>query len=61
MSKESSMTKSKTYFQQVPVEVAKRVAEAESKGNSIEALKPKRKSLNGSGLAELKPDEVQDL
>jgi hypothetical protein len=61
MSKESSMPKSKTHFPVVPVEIAKKVAEAESKGHSIEALKPKKKSSNGNGLEELKPDEDEEL
>ena len=55
------MPKSKTHFPVVPVEIAKKVAEAESKGHSIEALKPKKKSSNGIGLAELTPDEDKDL
>jgi hypothetical protein len=54
------MPKSKTHFPVAPVEIAKKVAEAESKGHPIEALKPKKKSSNGIGLAELKPDE-EDL
>jgi hypothetical protein len=61
MSKESSMPKSKTHFPVVPVEIAKKVAEAESKGPSTEALKPKKKSSNGIGLVELKPDKEEDL
>jgi len=59
MSKEISMTKPKTHFPVVPVEIAKKVAEAESKGHTIEALKPKKKSSNGIVLAE--PDEDEDL
>jgi hypothetical protein len=55
------MPKSKTHFPVVPVEIAKKVAEAESKGHSIEALKPKKKGSNGTGVAELKPDEDADL
>jgi hypothetical protein len=55
------MPKSKTHFQQVPVEFAKKVAEAESNGHSIEVLKPKKKSSNGIAVAELKPDEDEDL
>jgi hypothetical protein len=55
------MLKSKTHFQQVPVEIAKKAAEAESNRRSIEALKPRKKSSNGNGLAELKPDEEEDL
>jgi hypothetical protein len=52
------MSKSKTYFPQVPVEVAKKVAEAESHGYATEPLKrPKKKSSNGDGLTELKQDE----
>jgi hypothetical protein len=34
------MPKSKTHFPVVPVEIAKKVAEAESKGHLIDALKP---------------------
>lgn len=56
-----SMPKSKTHFPQVPVEIARKVAEAESKGHAIEALAPKKKSSNGNSLAELKPDAVEDL
>ena len=55
------MTKSKTHFPVVPVEIAKKAAEAESKGHPIEALKPKKKISNGDGLVELKPDEDEDL
>jgi len=55
------MPKAKMHFPVVPLEIAKKVAEAESKGRSIEALKPKKKSSNGYGLAELKPDEDEDL
>jgi hypothetical protein len=55
------MPKSRTHFQQVPVEMAKKVAEEESKGHLIDALKPKKKSSNGNGLAEQKPDEDKDL
>jgi len=55
------MPKLKTHFPVVPVEIAKKVAEAESKGYLIEALKPKKKSSNGNGLVELKPDEDGDL
>jgi len=55
------MTKSKTHFPVVPVEIAKKVAEAESKGFSTGALKPKKKSSNGIGLEALKPDEEEDL
>ena len=52
------MPKSKTYFPQVPVEVAKKVAEAESRGYAAEPPKrPKKKNSNGNGLTELKPDE----
>ncbi len=54
------MTKSKTHFPVVPVEIAKKVAEAESKGHLIDPLKPKKKSSNGIGLEALKPDE-EDL
>jgi hypothetical protein len=55
------MTKSKTHFPVVPVEIAKKVAEAESKGHLIEALEPKKKSSNGNGLVEPKPGEDEDL
>ena len=55
------MTKSKTHFPVVPVEIAKKVAEAESKGYLIDALKPKKKSSSGNDLVELKPDEDEDL
>jgi hypothetical protein len=55
------MPKAKTHFETVPVEIAKKVAEAESNGNSIEELKPKKKSSNGIGVAELKPDEDEYL
>jgi hypothetical protein len=55
------MPKSKTHFPVVPVEIAKKVAEAESKAHFIEALKPKKKSSNGIAVAELKPDEDADL
>ena len=52
------MPKSKTYFPQVPVEVAKKkVAEAESRGYAAEPLKRPKKNSNGNGLTELKPDE----
>ncbi len=55
------MLKSKTHFEQVPVAIAEKAAKAESNGHSIEALKPKKKSSNGIGLAELKPDGDEDL
>jgi len=51
------MPKSKTHFQQVPVEIARKVAEAESNGHSIDTLKPKKKSSNDIALAEPTPDE----
>jgi hypothetical protein len=55
------MPKSKTHFQQVPVEIAKKVAEAESNRQSIDLLKTKKKSSNGIAAAELKPDKDEDL
>ena len=55
------MPKSKTHFPVVPVEIAKKVAEAESKGHLIDALQPKKKNSNGNGLASLTPDEDKDL
>ena len=55
------MPKSKTHFPVVPVEIAKKVAEAESKGHLIDALKPKKKSSSGNGLVELEPDEEEDV
>lgn len=55
------MPKSKMHFPVVPVEIAKKVAEAESKGQAIGALTPKKKSSNGNGLSELKPGEEVDL
>jgi hypothetical protein len=55
------MPKSKMHFPVVPVEFAKKVAEAEFNGHSIEALKPKKKSSNGIAPAELNPDEEVDL
>jgi hypothetical protein len=54
------MLKAKTYFPQVPVEIAKKVAKAESNGHATEALKrPTKKSTNGRGLAEPIPDEEE--
>jgi hypothetical protein len=54
------MLKSKTHFPQVPVEIAKKVAKAESNGHATEALKlPTKKSTNGCGLAERTPDEEE--
>jgi hypothetical protein len=48
----------KTHFEQVPVAIAEKAAKAESNGHSTDLLpKPMKKSLNGKGVAELKPDE----
>lgn len=55
------MPKSKTHFEQVPVAIAEKVAKAESNGHSIEALKLRKKSSDGIGLAEPSPDEDEDL
>ena len=48
------MPKTKTHFEQVPLEIAKKAAEAESNGdakasNALE--QPKKKSPNGSASA----------
>lgn len=53
------MPKFKTYFPQVPVEVAKKVAEAEANGHASERLqRPTKKSANGNALADPKPGEA---
>jgi len=47
------MLKSKTYFPQVPVEIAEKVAKAESIGHATEALKqPKKKNLSRDAPAD---------
>ena len=51
-----SMAKAKTYFPQVPVEIAKRVAAAESDGRAAELLKTLKKSPNGHAPADHKAD-----
>lgn len=52
------MTKTKTHFPQVPLEVAKKVAEAESNGSAKDTLEgPKNKSSNNNALAVPKVDE----
>ena len=56
-----SMLKSKTHFQQVPVEIAKRVAVAEAKRHAADALlRETKKSSNDSGLVKAEPDEGED-
>lgn len=54
------MPKSKTYFPQVPVEIAEKVAETESNGHASEPLQrpTKKKSANGNALADPKPGEA---
>lgn len=54
------MPKTKTHFPQVPVEIAKKVALAESNGEATvsDALKqPKKKGSNGNALAIPEVDE----
>lgn len=54
------MPKSKTYFPQVPVEIAERVAKAESNGHATEALKqPKKKNSSRDAPADSKLDEEE--
>lgn len=52
------MPKSKTHFPQVPLEVAMKVAEAESNGNASDTIeRPKNERSNGNALAVPKVDE----
>lgn len=46
------MTKAKTHFPQVPVEIAKKVAAAESNGQASEPVKLATKKPNGSASAD---------
>ena len=49
------MPKTKTHFPQVPVEIAKKAAEAESKREASEAIEqPKKESSNGNAFANRK-------
>jgi hypothetical protein len=52
------MTKPKTHFPQVPVEIAKKVAKAESKSNGHATVLPKtfKKSTDGHAPAGHKAD-----
>ena len=50
-SKELSMKKQKTHFPQVPVEVAKKAAQAESNGKASELPKQLKKSPKGNAVA----------
>ena len=45
------MLKSKTHFPQVPVEIAKKAAKAESSGHANSPLKRPKKHSNGDALA----------
>jgi hypothetical protein len=55
------MTKAKTFFPQVPVEFAKKVAEAESKGHTTEPVERPKKSPNGNGPADHKAGGDEDV
>ena len=56
------MAKSKTHFQQVPVEVAKKVAKAEFNGHAGDAVaQPKKKISNGDAPADSVPDEDESV
>jgi hypothetical protein len=59
-SKELSMMKAKTIFPQVPVEVAKKVAAAESDGHASGAVKLPKKRRNGSAPADHKSVAEED-
>jgi hypothetical protein len=50
------MTKSKTHFPQVSVEIAKKVAKAESNGHATDLPKTFKKSTNGHVPADHKAD-----
>lgn len=50
------MTKVKTRFPQVPVEIAKRVAKAESNGHATEPPKQVKKSSKGHVVADPKEE-----
>ena len=50
------MAKAKTYFPQVPVEIAKKVAAAESNGHAADLPKTRKKSPNGHAPADHKAD-----
>jgi hypothetical protein len=54
------MTKLKTHFPQVPVEIAKKAAKAESSGHANSPLKRPKKQPNGDALAVDKP-EVEEV
>jgi hypothetical protein len=51
-----SMTKGKTFFPQVPVEIAEKVAKAESDEHATK-VRATKKSSNGRALADHNPDE----
>ena len=52
------MTKTKTHFPQVPLEVVKKIAEAESEEDAKEACeRPKKKGSNGNAVAGRKLDD----
>ena len=55
------MMKAKTFFPQVPVEVAMKVAEAESDGHASIAVKVPKKHPNGNAPADHKPVAEEDL
>jgi len=49
------MPKTKTHFEQVPFEIAKKAAETESKRDASEAIEqPKKKISNGNAFANRK-------
>jgi hypothetical protein len=54
------MRKLKTHFPQVPVEIAKKAAKAESNGHANSPLKRPKKNSNGDALAVDKP-EVEEV
>lgn len=54
------MTKSKTHYPQVPVEIAKRVARVESNGHSLETLGQPKNGSKGDVLAADEADRDED-
>lgn len=55
------MPKIKTHFPQVPVEIARKVAEAEANGHFTDRFqKPVKNGSNGTGLPEATTDEDEE-
>jgi hypothetical protein len=54
------MTKPRTHFPQVPVEIAKKAAAVESREHATEVLKSSKKGPNGNVAVNHNPDEGKD-